>query len=131
MKQIYHPYYKWECFKNGMWRRETKVYESENIDSIINFTGNHVLYGNAMIEMVKTWKYSPENFLTNKSINRRAYTGHAACCYLHKWPEYLVRIAWAKLTDEQRFLANNQADIAIRQFEIQSKEKKSNQFLLW
>jgi hypothetical protein len=131
MKQIYHPYWKWECHKNGMWRKETKDYEHEQINLIIRFTGNHIDYGTAMIDMINNWKYSPENFITNMSINRRAYVGHAACCYAYKWPEYLVRSAWSMLTEEQRFLANNQADIAIRQFEIRFKENKSNQFSLW
>lgn len=121
MKQIYHPYWLWECFKNGMWRREKKEYEETELIKIIEFTGNHNRYGESMIEAVRYWKYSCENFLSNKSINRRAYIGHAGCCIRFGWPEYLVREAWGMLTDNQRYLANKEADKAIKKWELEKK----------
>lgn len=130
MRQIYHPYWKWECHKAGMWRTETKDYYLYNIDKAIKFTGDYVAYGEQMLIVVDRWKYSTENFLTNKSINRRAYIGHAACVNAFGWPEYLVRDAWGKLSDLQRNLANKQADIAIRQFELKLSKNKS-QLELW
>lgn len=131
MKQIYHPYYKWECFKNGMWRKESKQYEQNMIQEIIDFTGNHILYGDAMFQVIRSWKYSMENFLTNKSINRRAYVGHAACCYEKKYPEYLVREAWGTLTNNQRSLANQRADAAILHWENHIHKKNESQLALW
>ena len=121
MKQIYHPYWLWECFKNGMWRKETKEYEETELPKIIEFTGDHKQYGSSMVQAVEGWNHSCENFLSNKSINRRAYIGHAGCGIRFGWPEYLVREAWKELTEEQRFLANMEADKAIRKWELVKK----------
>ncbi len=129
MKQIYHPYQKWEDFKKGMWRKETPEYEEKNMPDIIKFTGNHIEYGKAMVEVVKRWKFSCEHNLTNKSVNRKAWLGHAACCYQFGYPEYLVRKAWGLLTDQQRLLANRQAEIAIKHWEL--NQNKTNQIPLF
>lgn len=126
MKRIYHPYWLWECYKNGMWRKESKDYELKVFDSIVEFTGNHILYGQSMIKAVNSWEHSCDNFLTNLSINRLAYIGHAGCCIEKGYPEYLVRKAWKVLTDEQRSLANKQALKSISVW----KQKKEYQAIL-
>jgi hypothetical protein len=123
MKQIFHPYHIWEDWINGMWRKESREYEEQNLQSIINFTGNHLEYGIAMLRVIGEWKFSSEHNLSNLSVNRQAWIGHAACCIEHGYPEYLVRVAWKELTDKQRFLANNQADIAIKKWEQEQKSK--------
>jgi hypothetical protein len=129
MKRIYHHYKKWEDFKAGMWRKESKEYEERELPKIIEFTGDHEQYGQAMIEMVKRWKFGCEHNLTNQSLNKRAWVGHAACCFKFGWPEYLVRQAWNLLTNEQRYLANKKADLAI--LEWQRLTTKTNQLSLW
>lgn len=118
MKQIYHQYNKWEDYKNGMWRKLSKEEDAELLPKIIEFTGDHKLYGAAMIDVINNWKYACEHNLSDLNINRRAWIGHAACCYRHKWPEYLVREAWNKLTIKQQSLANKAADEAIKQWEL-------------
>jgi hypothetical protein len=132
MKQIYHPYQKWEDYKAGMWRKETKENETKLLQVAIDFTGNHILYGEAMIEVIKTWKYACEHNLSNVSINRKAWVGHAACCKAKKLPEYIVRDAWGKLTEEQRILANMMAERAIKMWESEQLSKKQSiQMSLW
>jgi len=116
MNQIFHPYWKWECFNNGMWRKESREYEEIELPKIIAFTGCHNSYGSAMIDVINNWKFCIEHHLTDNSINQRAYIGHAACNYKHNWPEYLVRVAWNNLTETQQILANNKATIAINQW---------------
>lgn len=123
IKRIYHPYWKWECYKNGMWRKETKEYELKNLDEIIKFTSDHLLYGKAMLKAVDLWKYSCDNFLSNVSLNRKAYIGHAGCCIERLYPEYLVRMAWGELTESQRLLANKEAEKAIKIWEQNKKLK--------
>jgi hypothetical protein len=123
VKKIYHPYWLWEEYINGMWRNETPEYERDNIQKIIEFTGNHIEYGNAMFEVIENWNYSCEDKLSNISINRKAWIGHAACCFKHGYPEYLVRQAWKQLTDKQRELANIQAENAIKQWERNQRSK--------
>jgi hypothetical protein len=113
-----------------MWRKVPKEQEPMLLKLAIEFTGNHVQYAKAMYEVIKTWKYSCEHFLTNKTINRKAWLGHAACSFKHNLPEYIVREAWGKLTDEQRILANLQAEKTIIHYE-QIKTKPNNQLQLW
>jgi hypothetical protein len=133
MIQIYKPYHLWEDYKFGMWRKETKDYEEKNIDAIIDFTGDYKLYGNSMLLVIKEWPVSCEHNLTNLSLNRKAWLGHAACCIEHGWPEYLVRRAWGMLSEQQRFHANNFAQSVIDSWEINYKLKKNNinQLSLW
>ena len=118
MKQIYHPYWKWEDYKNGMWRKVSKEEELKLLPEIINFTGDYKLYGAAMFEVIKYWKYSCEHNLTDMGMNRKAWVGHAACCYKHGYPEYLVREAWNTLSTKQQSLANKMADEAIKEWEL-------------
>jgi hypothetical protein len=80
-----------------MWRKETKQYELDNFSNIVAFTGNYIEYGKAMKLVTENWHYSCEHNLSNLSINRKAWLGHAACCFQHGYPEYLVRQAWWEL----------------------------------
>jgi hypothetical protein len=113
-----------------MWRKVPKEQEPHLLKIAIEFTGNHTEYGKAMLEVAKKWRYSCENFLSNKSINRKAWLGHAACSFKHNLPEYIVREAWGKLTDIQRYLANLEAEKTIIHWET-NKNKPSNQLQLW
>jgi hypothetical protein len=134
IKQVWHPYQRWEDYQAGMWRKEQKEKEQELLSVAIEFTGDHIKYGAAMMEVIKTWKYSCEHNLSNLQINRRAWVGHAACAYSLKLPEYLVREAWGKLNDYQRFMANKMADNAIAEWERIYKNKgkpKRTQLSLW
>lgn len=129
MRRVWHDYRKWEDYKNGMWRKVS----SEEIKNIlplsIEFTGDHLRYGKAMMKVIKIWKYSCEHNLTDSGMNKRAWIGHAACSLELGLPEIVVRMAWKQLTDEQRYLANKQADIAIAQWEF--NYKNSFQLSLW
>lgn len=126
MERIYHPYELWEDWLNGMWRKESKSYDEENINAVIEFTGDHVLYGEAMFKVIDRWKYSCEHNLSNNSINKKAWIGQAACCIEKGWPEYLVRRAWWQLTEKQRNLADKQALKAIKEWERRQRLKNTS-----
>ena len=111
--RIYKPYWKWEDYQNGMWRKVAKQEEEKFLEWAITFTGNHVEYGKAMGLVIAAWKETMIHNLTNQSINRRAFLGHCACCYTSGCPEYIVRMAWKMLTEKQRMLADNEAQIRI------------------
>jgi len=115
IKRIYHPYYMWEEVAHNMWSdvSDRKVY----LDWAIGFTGNHFLYGQFMIAVANNWKYSCENALTDLLLNRKAWIGHAACALANNCPEDIVREAWKELTNEQRLLANREAERAILHWE--------------
>ena len=108
MKRIYHPYYNWEEIKAGMW--EPVSNQEEMLQKAIEFTGDHALYGSYMLRVVNEWPISCENSLTSITINRKAWLGHAACAMAIRCPENITRQAWGFLTEEQRILANKQAE---------------------
>ena len=109
MSRIYYPYWKWEDFNAGMWRNESAEYEISVFPKIVQFTGNYLEYGSAMMEVIESWPLTMEHNLTNPSLNHLAFIGHCACCYKFGWPEYLVRRAWKVLSKEQQDKANEQA----------------------
>lgn len=112
LDRVYHPYDKWEEVAHGMW--ESVINKKEWLARAIAFTGNHILYGQYMMKVIVEWPISCENALTDSSLNQRAWIGHAACAMALGCPEYITREAWGHLTDEQRLLANKEADRAIR-----------------
>jgi hypothetical protein len=116
IKQVYVPYWKWEDYINGMWRKVPKEQELAMLIKAIEFTGNHIKYGSAMLEVSKKWPKTMLNSLTNQSINRRAFIGHCAVQYKIGIPEYITRMAWKELTDKQRFLADDIAEKTIKHY---------------
>lgn len=107
MKRIYHPYYNWEEVKAGMWESINNT--NEMLKKAIEFTGDHVLYGSYMLRVINEWPVSCENSLT-ANINRKAWLGRAACAMAIGCPENITRQAWGYLNENQRVLANKQAE---------------------
>jgi hypothetical protein len=122
MKRIYHPYDLWEENKYNMWGHAEN--KKEMLGRAIDFTGDHELYGEWMRAVVRDWKYSCENALTDMSQNRRAWIGHAAVAYAIQCPEDITRQAWGRLTKKQQDLANSEADKAIYEWENKRKNKR-------
>jgi hypothetical protein len=110
--RVYHPVHAWEEAAHGMW--SDVVDRPDWISKAILFTGDAALYGSYMMRVIAEWPISCENALTDSALNQRAWVGHAACALAIGCPEDITREAWGKLTDEQRFLANKEADRAIR-----------------
>ena len=113
--KVYHPFNLWEEVKFNMWGKVDD--KSAYLSKAIDFTGDWDLYGSWMLKVITDWPISCENSLTDTSMNRRAWIGHAAVAYAIQCPEDIVRLAWGKLTDEQRILANRKADEAIELWE--------------
>ena len=119
--RVYIPYWDWEDYKNGMWRKLTKQDFELMLYKAIEFTGDHVKYGNAMGEVLNKWNKTMLNTLTNQSVNKRAFLGHCACSYAFNCPEYVTRAAWKQLTERQRFLADEIAQKHINKWENEYK----------
>lgn len=114
-ERVYWNCYEWEEMQHNMWG--SVKCRSQFLTRAIDFTGNHNLYGSYMMRVVNEWPISCENALTDYSLNRKAWVGHAACALALQCPEDITREAWGYLTDEQRALANRQAAAAIGQWE--------------
>ncbi len=123
MKRIYHPYWLWEEIDANMWGDVSN--RKAALKKAVEFTGDHKKYGRFMQRVVNEWRYSCENALTDTALNRRAWVGHAATALALGIPEDITREAWGHLTDEQRLLANKEADRAIALWENSRKEDKN------
>lgn len=121
-KRVYHHYLDWEELDYGMWSYSSD--KKRHLAKAVEFTGNHRLYGRFMMRVVSEWHISCENALTDYSLNRKAWVGHAACALAIGCPEYITREAWGLLTDEQRILANKQAERAITRWEKNYRKDK-------
>ena len=117
MMQFYFHYNELEEHHFGMWKRVSQERFADLLPKAIEFTGDHNLYGSWMVKALSAWPNSCKQNLTDFGINRRAFIGHAATCLALGCPEYITRLAWHYLSEEQQFLANEQADCAIRLFE--------------
>ncbi len=115
MERVYHPYWEWEEIEHNMWGDvgDRKAY----LKKAIAFTSDHKKYGRFMNRVVSEWPISCENALTDDSINKKAWVGHAATALAIGCPEDITREAWGHLTDEQQLLANEEARKAIQAWE--------------
>lgn len=115
MRRIYRDCREWEEIKYNMWGDVEN--KKEWLERAIKFTSNHLLYGSYMKRVIYEWPNSCENALTDLSMNRKAWLGHAAVALAIQCPEDIVRQAWSYLTNEQRILANNEAERYIKEWE--------------
>lgn len=115
-ERVYHPINQWEEMRFNMWG--TVSDREKWIEKAKRFTSRHKVYGRYMRKVLQKWPVSCENALTDYRINRRAWLGHAACALAFRCPEDIVRAAWGLLTDEQRALADREAERAISIWEI-------------
>lgn len=124
IKQVWIPFYEWEDYLQGMWRKPGIEEREQFLELAVEFTGDYVRYGEAMRRVIFAWPRTMLNSLTNPSINHRAFIGHCACCFAHRLPESVTRQAWAHLTDEQRRMANLEAQNAFDSWKIWHYNKR-------
>lgn len=124
MKQVFHHYEKWEDFRNGMWRRVSPQDELSMLPQAVEFTGDHIKYGLAMMRVIREWPVTCEHNLTDNSINQKAFIGHCAVCLQLGIPEYITRMAWGYLSKEQQDKANERAQHAIDTWKLDFNSKK-------
>lgn len=123
LTRVYHPFTAWEEVKAGMWSEVDD--RKAHLSRAVAFTGNHEQYGRYMRRVIREWPISCENALTDPALNKKAWVGHAATALAIECPEDITREAWGMLTDEQRFLANQEADRAIREWEHHYRKSKN------
>lgn len=122
MKQYYHKYTDWEDYKNGMYNEVDLIKKEELVLKSVELLSDKNLFYSVAKKMIKEWKISAKVNLTNINSNRRSWIGQAACCYNHKCPETLTRIAWGILTEKDRIIANKVADKLIKEYERENRK---------
>ncbi len=108
IKQVWHDVRNWEEVAHNMWGEVTD--KKAALEAAIAFTGDHKLYGHYMAKVCDQWPVSCENALTDPYLNQKAWLGHAAVALAHNIPEDITREAWRYLSDEQKYLANKEAE---------------------
>ena len=108
IKQVWHDVRHWEEVAHNMWGEVTD--KRAALETAIAFTADHKLYGSYMARVANEWPVSCENALTDPHLNQKAWIGHAAVALAHNIPEDITRQAWSYLTDEQKYLANKEAE---------------------
>lgn len=123
LNEFWHPFWLWEEVKFNMWGDVDS--KQAWLKKAIDFTGNHKLYGYWMVKVANEWTYSCQHNLTKVGTNKKAWIGHAAAAYAIQCPEDIVRAAWSHLTEEQQYLANNEALKAIKHWEDNVCQKEN------
>jgi len=80
MKQVFHPWTEWECYRAGMYDGKTALSSDEAKKAYAAFLRDIPRFIAAMHRVVKEWPVSCEHFLTNPNINRVAWLGQASMC---------------------------------------------------
>jgi hypothetical protein len=121
MKRLYHQYWSWEDYKNGMYS-QNDLNESDVVKNCIKLLTDLDLFYKNSILVIENWIISTEENLTNKSNNRRAWIGQSACCYYCKANEKQTKLAWKTITDKQKTDANLLADKIIKIYETKNRK---------
>lgn len=114
MRRVFHRYERWEDHAAGMFA--PLVTEQMVLDAA-SILGDSSKSWEAMRAVATKWKYSAELNLSNRSRNRQAWIGQAACCFACGATEDATKQAWRSLTDTQRSIANWNADRVIAEWE--------------
>ncbi len=104
--RIFHTFDRWECHKAGFYQNTKDGWSHEECEAeYIRVLTDKKLFERTLKKVIKEWKYSCEHYLTNKSMNRIAWLGQAAVCYVSGVPSRYSG-AWFQLTEKQQEEAN-------------------------
>ena len=115
MRRVYHPYHVWEDYRAGMYNLSDRIEEHRALSRELLADPVELLKG--MRDAIEAWPLAAEHNLTGLGLNRRAWLGAVACCYVHGAREHTVRDAWWSLTEAQKAAANGVADRVIEEWE--------------
>lgn len=113
--RIFYHFQYWECWKNGLYENNRK--DEDKIEKARKILCDVSLCDFHFSNVLSTWPISSKVHLSNKSINRQAWVGHASFCISHGANENEGISAWWKITKEEQIRANAIADYYIKKFE--------------
>jgi len=109
IKQIYHPYWDWECFHAGMYSTKCEIDMEIGRKMYREFLSDIAKFTLAMYRVTLLWPISCEQFLTNPNINRIAWLGQSSMCIETGLPRK-YKSGFMLLTDNQQNMANYAAE---------------------
>lgn len=116
LKQIYHPYWLWEDWKLGFYNSFSTEEKKQKQPKVIEMFCNEKETEYYMRKVVKEWKYSCEQNLTNTQMNRIAWLGQGACLLHSKSPSELTMETWKYIPEENQKIANSIAEKIINNY---------------
>ena len=110
IERVYHPWWKWECYKAGFFNTSPPdgLDEEECKERYRVFLSDLSRFGRAMDRVLGEWPHSCEQFLTNPTMNKIAWLGQAALCIDTGIPSK-YRAGFKLLTEEQQQAADQLA----------------------
>lgn len=112
MKRYYASYEQWEDWQSGQYVA-TASPDCRYVHASRDLLARDDELREAMFTVVTEWPVAAAVNMTNRSRNRRAWLGQAACCLVYGATETETKLAWHMLTESQQATANAQADAAI------------------
>lgn len=110
IKRIYHPWWKWECYKSGFY--SSSLSGGRTKDQGILLYQSHLSdiegFRASMLQVLSAWTHSCDQFLSNVKINRIAWLGQASVCISAGVPS-CCRSGYKLLTTEQQQTADKEA----------------------
>lgn len=124
MKRIQHPWNKWEDYRfNFYGGLEDNVDKETSLETYAGLLRDLDRFENALKRILEEWPYALEHNLTNKSMNRIAYMGQAACALEFRIPHYISCSGYNLLTPDEQAAADAMAQKYIDIWEAKHKEK--------
>jgi len=125
LNRIYHPWWTWECYKNGFYSKNIPDHYLDIEDAkqdYADFLRDCKKFDSVIDEVFCFWKFSCDQFLSNPNMNRVAWLGQASACYHLGLPSF-CRSGFKYLSENDQKEANETAkiklDLWIRQKENQ------------
>ena len=118
--RITHPWYKWECYKDGFYEINTKI-PREDAEKIYMNYFYAKKFKRDIKKLIKLWSHSCEHFLTNPNMNRVAWLGQA-CVFITTGVTPNYKYSYNQLPLDIRAYNNKIAKDAINEF--QKKQDK-------
>lgn len=80
LKDVWHPWWKWECYKAGFFNETPKTVTKERGElSYREFLGDLKKFEAGIQRVFDEWPFSCEHHLTKRG-NRIAWIGQSSCC---------------------------------------------------
>lgn len=121
--RIYYPHYVWEDANAGLYNMSQ--YDDELIRKCILIFEDQELFWDVLCQMRIDWEKSFEFNLSNKTQNRKAWLGQAACCYNHGASFNVTIAAWRMLSEKNKVESNETAQRMIDLFEKEVMNAKN------
>jgi len=107
--RIFHTYDKWECHKAGFYKNNhDKLNHEECENKFREILCDLNMFEKGLKLVISEWKNSCEHYLTNNSMNRIAWLGQAAVCFLSGVPSRYSG-SWFDMPEKKQSEANELA----------------------